>query len=356
MAWMAWMTHALTRARRARRATARRTARDEEDEEDELVDLLDIGYCHDELLKWKNDKAGQFNTFHPAMINGGLRLSDTDLDNLEADGRLNIAKVVAKFFLYVDDPGSASESSSIYFRRLTYSKCPLVCDDVIITSAASIEKSMIKELIGGNILKVWLDELRQDTGKERFENSRSCRSVICNPGRNAKSDRSLSTRSRVGRSTGSPKDLSAAYADIDPDMDKVQPVLDFILPVHADGDQATFEYIMNWLTKMVGRREKMKTALLFFGPKGAGKDIIFERLFSRMYGAYYVHKCAKGVDTSFNSEFAGKLFVLWCEIEVTPGNVQQLKDMVSATTFVEHKKGKDIKARSCWRVCDHHAM
>ena len=54
-----------------------------------------------------------------------------------------------------------------------------------------------------------------------------------------------------------PKDLSAAYADIDPDMDKVQPVLDFILTVHADDDQPTFEYIMNWLTKMVGRREKM---------------------------------------------------------------------------------------------------
>ena len=69
-----------------------------------------------------------------------------------------------------------------------------------------------------------------------------------------------------------------------------------------------------------------------------------------MYGPYYVHKCAKGVDTSFNSEFAGKLFVLWCEIEVTPGNVQQLKDMVRSKTFVGHKKGKDMKARSCWRV------
>ena len=52
-----------------------------------------------------------------------------------------------------------------------------------------------------------------------------------------------------------------------------------------------------------------------------------------MYGAYYVHKCAKGVDTSFNSEFAGKLFVLWCEIEVTPGNVQQLKDMVRSPDY-----------------------
>ena len=69
-----------------------------------------------------------------------------------------------------------------------------------------------------------------------------------------------------------------------------------------------------------------------------------------MYGAYYAQKCAKGVDTPFNSEFAGKLFVLWCEIEVTPENCQPQKGMLRAKTFVEHKKGKDMKARSCWRV------
>ena len=203
--------------------------------------------------------------------------------------------------------------------------------------------------------KLWLDELRQDT--KQFENSRSCRGVICNPVRNVNVGSLI-----VNTFTGGPfdrflpKDLSAAYASIDPNMDKVTPVLEFVHTVHADDDQPTFDYIMNWLTKMVGRREKMKTALLFFGPKGAGKDIIFERLFSRMYGAYYVHKCAKGVDTSFNSEFAGKLFVLWCEIEMTPRNVQELKDMVRSPSYIEHKKGKDIKARSCWRVCDHHAM
>ena len=151
-----------------------------------------------------------------------------------------------------------------------------------------------------------------------FENSRSCRGVICNPVRNANAGSLI-----ANTFAGGPFDqfLPAAHAAIDPNMDKVTPMLEFVRTVHADDYQPTFDYIMNWLTKMVGRREKMKTALLFFGPKGAGKDIIFERLFSRMYGAYYVHKCAKGVDTPFNSEFAGKLFVLWCEIEVTPSNV-----------------------------------
>ena len=69
-----------------------------------------------------------------------------------------------------------------------------------------------------------------------------------------------------------------------------------------------------------------------------------------MYGPYYAQKSAKGVGTSFNSEMAGKLFVLWCEIEVTPVTAQDVKNMLKTTKFVEHKKGKDMKARSCWRV------
>ena len=61
-----------------------------------------------------------------------------------------------------------------------------------------------------------------------------------------------------------------------------------------------------------------------------------------MYGAYYAQKPAKGADASLNSEMAGKLLVLWCEIDVPPGTVQSVKNMLKAKTFVEHKKGKDI--------------
>ena len=134
------------------------------------------------------------------------------------------------------------------------------------------------------------------------------------------------------------------------DMTDVKPVLEFIHAVLAAGDQDMYKYIMNYLIKMVGGREKMKTALLFHGPRGAGKDIIFEALFSIFYGAYYLHKYAKGVNTEFNSEMSGKLFGLWCEIQVMPKTVQPLKGMLKSRTFEKHGKGKDIKARSCWRV------
>ena len=72
-----------------------------------------------------------------------------------------------------------------------------------------------------------------------------------------------------------------------------------------------------------------------------------EKLFSIFYGAYYLHKCAEGVDTSFNSEMSGKLFGLWCEIQVTPDTAQALKNMLKSKTFEKHGKSKDIKARSC---------
>ena len=61
------------------------------------------------------------------------------------------------------------------------------------------------------------------------------------------------------------------------DMGKVQPVLDFLYEVHATGDQAVFEYINNFLTEMVGSRQKMKCALIFYGDKGAGKDVVLSR-------------------------------------------------------------------------------
>ena len=73
----------------------------------------------------------------------------------------------------------------------------------------------------------------------------------------------------------------------------------------------------------------------------------FEALFRIFYGAYYLHKCAKGVNTEFNFEMSGKLFGLWCEIQVASDTAQALKNMLKSKTFEKHGKSKDIKARSC---------
>ena len=142
-----------------------------------------------------------------------------------------------------------------------------------------------------------------------------------------------------------PADADAIMSKID--MTEVKPVLEFIHAVHAAGDQDMYTYIMNYLIKIVGGREKMKAALLFHGPRGAGKDIIFEALFRIFYGVYYLHKFAKGINTEFNAEMSGKLFGLWCEIEATSDTAQALKNMLKSKTFEKHGKAKGIKARSC---------
>ena len=219
---------------------------------------------------------------------------------------------------------------------------------MIVVSAALIDKSFIKELAGKAVYNLWMNELRKDTGVMRFVNSRRFRSVVFDPSR----DLDIGALD-LNLFSGLPfaKYISGANVDIAGmiDMDLVTPVLDFILTVHAAGDEEAGQYILDFLTKMVGSRKKMKTALLFVGPKGAGKDIIFEALFSIFYGPYYIKKAGKGVSTSFNSEQKGKVFGLWNEVEVNKENVQQLKDMLKAIHWVEHGKGMNMKARSCWR-------
>ena len=151
---------------------------DEEDEKDELIDVLELGYTHEELLMFKHDSPGQFKTLHRAMINGG---DGVDMADLDPHDMRNIAKIMAKFLVAVDSPGSANEASSISYLRLTYSKCPLVNENAIITGVAPVEKSTIKELAGDNAVAIWLEDIHKDTGVKRYDNSRVYRSVKFDP-------------------------------------------------------------------------------------------------------------------------------------------------------------------------------
>ena len=320
---------------------------DDSDEEGELIDVLKLEYTHEELVMFKNDSAGQFKTFHRAMVHNGDSVDKADLDDHD---ELNIAKTLAKFFVAVDSPGSANEASSISYLRLTYSKCPLVNENAIITGVAPVEKSTIKELAGDNAVAIWLTDIHKDTGVKRYDNSRVYRSVKFDPSLFPElGELDLNTFVGLRFDKELPAD-AGAIIKMKIDMTKVTPVLEFIHAVLAAGDQDMHDYILNYLIKMVGGREKMKAALLFHGPRGASKDIIFEKLFRIFYGAYYLHKTAEGANTSFNSEMAGKLFGLWCEIKVNDDSAQALKGMLKGTTFAKHGKGKDIEARSCWRV------
>ena len=206
------------------------------DEEDELIDVLQLEYTYEELVMFKNDSAGQFKTFHRAMINGG---DGVDMDDIDSEDKRNIAKTLAKFFVAVDAPGSANEKSVISYLRLTYSKCPLVNEDAVIIGVAVIEKSTIKELAGDNAVAIWLTDIHKDTGG--YDNSRVYRSVKFDPSLFPELGE-LDLNTFVGLRFD--KELPAtagAIIKMKIDMTKVKPVLEFLRTVHASGDQDMYE-------------------------------------------------------------------------------------------------------------------
>ena len=224
----------------------------------------------------------------------------------------------------------------------------------------AIEKSKLIEAAGGSVIVgIWLGELAKETGEQRFLNSRSFRTVIFNPRLDLKlSPLELNTFVGMPNDTHIERDVNGI---IKFDVTLVNPVLDFFFDVHASeegqrphsimewlvtGEHTRYKGIINYLTKMVGSRSKMMTALLFYGAKGAGKDIIFEQLIAKMYGSYYAKKGAKKVDKTHNGELIRKRFGLWAEIEVTPESIQHLKDMLKSNTVAIRAMYKDTQVSS----------
>ena len=232
---------------------------------------------------------------------------------------------------------------------------PLHVSDAAIVIAAgchgkvTLDRTALNAFAGSSaVVEIWLDEIGQDTGKERFINSRSFRRASFNPSRNA-SRRKL----HLNTFAGAPYDKYIKRDDdgvIIYDETLTQPALDFMEVVHANGSKTRCSNLIYYLSKMVYTREKMATALLFYGAKGAGKDILFELLLAKMYGSYYTKKGGKNVDKVHNGELAHKLFGLWSEIEVTSDSIQKVKDMfksktVSIRAFYKEEKVSRVDGR-----------
>ena len=82
----------------------------------ELIDVLELGYTHEDLVRFQKDSGGQFKTFARSMINEG---DGVEMNDLDSEDQRNIAKTLAKFFVAVDSPGSANETSVIKIRNFS---------------------------------------------------------------------------------------------------------------------------------------------------------------------------------------------------------------------------------------------
>ena len=122
-----------------RRRRTTRTAEDDEAAEAEYkkLDVRKFKYYKLKTLRMlKKDPDEQFNAFHRRMINGGRRVTKDVLAELEPEEKRTIAEIFALFFIAVFDSKDGSQS----FHQLTYSTCPIVNKERIITSKATLDR------------------------------------------------------------------------------------------------------------------------------------------------------------------------------------------------------------------------
>ena len=211
------------------------TAEDDEAAEADYkkLDVRKFKYHNLKVLRMlKKDPDEQFNAFHRRMINGGRRVTKDVLAELEPEDKRTIAEIFVLFFIAVFDSKDGSQS----FHQLTYSTCPIVNKERIITSKATHNREALNGFADSPaIVEIWLDEIGQDTGKERFINSRSFRRATFNPSQTA-SRRKL----HLNTFAGGPYDKNIKRDDdgvIIYDETLTQPVLDFMEVVHANGSK-----------------------------------------------------------------------------------------------------------------------
>lgn len=77
---------------------------------------------------------------------------------------------------------------------------------------------------------------------------------------------------------------------------------------------AVWEWVLKWLALPIQNPgAKMKTALVFHGPQGAGKNMFFEAV-AKIYARYGLVVDQDAVEDKFNSMFSAKLFLIADEV------------------------------------------
>jgi len=159
------------------------------------------------------------------------------------------------------------------------------------------------------------------------------------------------TKDAINLFRGLPFDRDLWEGLIDDDPDLLQPVLDHVRHVLADGDEARDKYILDWFAACVQWKRKILTLLIFIGKQGAGKDVIQgpDGLMPLIFGKTFQFASAlEHLTTHFNADSAGKLFV--CADEVNPGrmkkNSEAIKNLSRSSVLRYEKKGIDAEAVS----------
>jgi putative DNA primase/helicase len=134
---------------------------------------------------------------------------------------------------------------------------------------------------------------------------------------------------------------------------KVKPITDLLLHL-CNGNEEHYRWAMQWMAFPLqhGFRKKHGSGLLFHSNiHGSGKSLLFERVYSAIYGEYSVTAGAKELESQYNGWRSNKLFSLFEEVLTPKEKMQQsgnIKQMMTAGKVLVSEK-----FLSTWEEANH---
>ena len=128
--------------------------------------------------------------------------------------------------------------------------------------------------------------------------------------------------------------------------EKLLELLAFLCSGEDDGGcqhNQVLQYVLRWLAYPLQHPgAKMKSALVFYGGQGTGKNLFFEA-YGRIYGRHFLVADQNTLNDRFNAPFSRKLFVIADEVveQKDRFNVKnKLKGLITGATIIINPKGQ----------------
>ena len=134
-----------------------------------------------------------------------------------------------------------------------------------------------------------------------------------------------------------------------PDMDVVQPILDYLQEVMSDGDEKSYKYQLSWLANAVQTpSDRPGVAMVYYSEQGCGKGVWTSFLSDKVFGKH----CSKSVSglTALTQRFNGVcddvMFMVVDEMSSTTkrfhADFDKMKGLLTEKTVMIEPKGKPM--------------
>ena len=143
--------------------------------------------------------------------------------------------------------------------------------------------------------------------------------------------------------------------EMEPKEGNYSPIMDLIYHLcadsadHKDKVDEIVLWVIKWLALPLQKRgTKMRSALVFHGPQGAGKNLFFE-IIAAIYGRYSIVVGQQQIEADFNEWSSQKLFVIGDEVVARQELFHQknkLKAFITGETIQINPKGLPLRTEA----------